>query len=246
MQNQNIYDNDTFFNGYMEIRNNPNSYNNLIEKPALFSLCPTFKDKDVLDLGCGYGENCNEFKRLGARHVLGIDISTKMLEVANKENKSDGIDFLCMSMDDISMLQQKFDIILSSLAIHYVEDFNQLVENIAKLLHKGGYFIFSQEHPITTATQIEDYWTKDKDGNAQYYNLSDYSVEGLRKTNWIINDVIKYHRSFSTLMNTLHDHGMMVEKILEPIPDERIMQTFPQFKKSKHKPDFLLMKARKV
>lgn len=77
---QNIYDNQDFFDGYKKLRDNPYSANNLEEKPALFYLAPDLQGKAVLDLGCGYGENCAEFKALGATIVLGVDISEKMLE----------------------------------------------------------------------------------------------------------------------------------------------------------------------
>ena len=79
-KSQNIFDNQEFFDGYKRIRSNKYSANNLEEKPALFSLSPDLSGKAVLDLGCGYGENCAEFKARGASAVLGIDISEKMLE----------------------------------------------------------------------------------------------------------------------------------------------------------------------
>ena len=70
-KSQNIYDNQEFFDGYKKLRDNQYSANNLEEKPALFSLAPDLQGKAVLDLGCGYGENCAEFKALGAATVLG-------------------------------------------------------------------------------------------------------------------------------------------------------------------------------
>ena len=90
-KSQNIFDNQEFFDGYKRIRSNKYSANNLEEKPALFSLAPDLAGKAVLDLGCGYGENCAEFKERGASRVLGIDISEKMLEVATAEHPD--IDF---------------------------------------------------------------------------------------------------------------------------------------------------------
>jgi SAM-dependent methyltransferase len=72
MPTQNIYDNPVFFDGYKKLRDNPNNANILEEKPALFSLSPDLCNKNVLDLGCGYGENCAAFKRLGAYKVVGI------------------------------------------------------------------------------------------------------------------------------------------------------------------------------
>lgn len=120
MGEQNIYDNQVFFDGYKKLRENPGAANVLVEKPALFSLCPSFVDKDVLDLGCGYGENCKEIAELGANKVVGIDISVKMLEVAEKENKRGNISFVRLSMNRLFELTSKFDIVLSSLAVHLI------------------------------------------------------------------------------------------------------------------------------
>ena len=246
MSEQNIYDNQTFFDGYKKLRDNPGAANVIVEKPALFSLCPNFTNKTVLDLGCGYGENCKEIAELGASHVVGIDISKRMLEIADKENKCNNVDFLQMSMNNLSELNQRFDIVLSSLAIHYIEDFDKLLQNINRMLNDNGLFIYSQEHPLTTALKKENYWSKDDNGTVLHYNLTDYSVLGERRTTWIVDDVIKYHRSFSSIINSLVTHEFIIEKILEPLPDEEIMNQYPSYKKYYHKPDFLLIRARKA
>lgn len=60
--------------------------NNLFEIPALFSMMPDLKGKRVLDLGCCFREHCKRFIEYGAKKVIGIDISEKMLEVAMAEN----------------------------------------------------------------------------------------------------------------------------------------------------------------
>jgi len=245
MNEQNIYDNPTFFEGYKKLRDNPNSANAVVEKPALFSLCPSFAGKTVLDLGCGYGENCKQVSNLGAVKVVGIDISEKMLQVANHENKNETVTFLRMSMNDLSGLNQEYDVVLSSLAVHYIEDFDRLLRNVYRLLNHDGVFIFSQEHPLTTALKKGDYWSEDNDGNVLHYNLTDYSALGERKTSWIVDNVIKYHRSFSSILNALIEAGFMIEKLLEPLPDEKILNQFPSYQKYYHKPDFLLVRARK-
>lgn len=52
MAQQNIYDNEIFFEGYKKIRDNEVNANNLFEMPALFSMMPDLTGKRVLDLGC--------------------------------------------------------------------------------------------------------------------------------------------------------------------------------------------------
>lgn len=245
MSNQNIYDNQIFFDGYKELRKNPSAANDLVEKPALFSLAPDLHSKTVLDLGCGYGENCAEFVRLGASRVTGLDISAKMLEVANEEKTSDKINFINMSMTDLDKLNEKYDVVFSSLAIHYVEDFDKLAKDVYAHLNEGGYFIFSQEHPLTTALMNQDYWTRNWKKERVHYNLTTYSVEGERKVTWFVDGVIKYHRTVSSIINALANAGFTIEKMLEPIPSEEIMEKYPAYKKYLHKPDFLFIKVRK-
>ncbi len=164
-KSQNIYDNQTFFDGYKKLRENPYSANNLEEKPALFSLAPDLTGKAVLDLGCGYGENCAEFKRFGAAKVTGVDISEKMLSIAKSENAD--IEFIHADMSDLSFVKGKYDVIFSSLAVHYIEDFNSFAISVFQLLNHDGYFIFSQEHPLTTAPIAGASWTKD----TEVYNI---------------------------------------------------------------------------
>lgn len=245
MSKQNIYDNEVFFNGYQKIRENKVNANILFEKPALFSLLPDLKDKSILDLGCGYGENCKEFIKMGASNVTGIDISVKMLEIAQKENSAPNIKYLNIPMEDINNLNKKYDVIVSSLALHYVQDFEGVCKNVYNLLQEKGLFIFSQENPLNTCFTTGERWTRDENGKKLYANISNYSVDGKRCSKWFVEDVIKYHRTFSSIINTLINSGFIIEKLLEPYPTEEIIKKYPDYKDNMHKPDFLLIKAAK-
>ncbi|MDD4761189.1 MAG: class I SAM-dependent methyltransferase, partial [Bacteroidaceae bacterium] len=244
MSNQNIYDNPEFFDGYKKLRGNPSAANDIVEKPALFSLAPDLHYKSVLDIGCGYGENCVQFIKLGATKVTGLDISAKMLEIAKNENSSPNILYVNKSMTDLNEITEKFDVVFSSLAVHYIEDFDKLVKDIYNLLNHGGYFIFSQEHPLTTALLTQNYWTRNPENERIHYNLTTYALEGERKVTWIVDGVIKYHRTISSIINSLANCGFIIEQVLEPIPSNDIMKQYPSYKKYIHKPDFLLIKVR--
>lgn len=245
MAKQNIYDNEIFFEGYKKIRDNEFNANNLFEIPALFSMMPDLNGKKVLDLGCGFGEHCMRLIHDGADQVIGIDISEKMLEIARKENSDSKISYINMPMEDIAQLNEQFDIVISSLAFHYVEDFSGVVKNIYKMLCKDGLFIFSQENPLCTCHSGANRWTRDENGNKLYLNLANYGVEGERESEWFVNNVKKYHRTFSTIVNTLIEAGFMIEKMIEPLPTDQLLEEYPEYKDLFHKPDFLLIKAKK-
>jgi len=245
MAQQNIYDNKTFFEGYKKIRENKANANNLFEIPVLFSILPDLKGKRVLDLGCGFGEHCKQFVDCGAEKVVGIDISENMLAVAKEENCDPKIQYINMPMENIAQLQEKFDVVISSLAFHYVEDFAGVIKNVYNLLDENGIFIFSQENPLCTCHSGTDRWTRDENGNKLYLNLANYGVEGERESVWFVDNVKKYHRTFSTIINTLIEAGFIFERMMEPLPTEELLEQYPDYKDLFHKPDFLLIKARK-
>lgn len=245
MSQQNIYDNNTFFEGYQKLRKNQNNANNVFEGPALFSLLTDLKDKTILDLGCGVGGHCLEFVNGGAKKVVGIDISKKMLEVAEKENHHSKITYLNLPMENLSSLNERFDFVVSSLAIHYVKDFEKLVSDVFNLLNDDGIFVFSQEHPFNTCFSGGERWTKDEEGNKLFANISNYSTDGLRESSWFVNGVKKYHRTFSSIVNTLVLKGFVIEKFVEPIPTEQMLEKYPEHKDLLHKPDFLVVRAKK-
>ncbi len=245
MARQNIYDNEVFYEGYKKIRENKNNANNLFEIPALLSLLPDLNGKRVLDLGCGFGEHCRMYIEKGADSVVGIDISEKMLEVAKSENSNEKITYLNMAMEDLGKLNMEFDVVISSLAFHYVEDFSGVVAQIYKMLSADGLFIFSQENPLSTCHSGGNRWTKDENGNKLYLNLSNYGIEGERESVWFVDNVKKYHRTFSSIVNSLVEAGFSIEKMIEPLPTEEILAEHPDQSDLFHKPDFLLIKAGK-
>ncbi len=53
MSRQNIFDNETFFEGYKSLRELDTNYNDLLEQPTMRKLLPDLMGKAVLDLGCG-------------------------------------------------------------------------------------------------------------------------------------------------------------------------------------------------
>lgn len=239
----NLYDNQEFFDGYKKLRSNKMSANNVEEKPAFFAKMPSLQGKSILDLGCGYGENCKTFAQMGANYVLGIDISEKMLSVAKEQNLLPNVEFRKMSMNNLTDMDRKFDVVVSSLAFHYIEDFGALICSIKNLMNDGGILLFTQEHPIATAPKSGIKWKT----NGDYIEgvlLTDYSEEGVRNVNWIIEHVIKYHRKTSTIINTIINQGFVIMEIDEPSVSNEIIQKEHCLSRCLHAPDYLIVKAK--
>ncbi|NMM63288.1 class I SAM-dependent methyltransferase [Clostridium sp. P21] len=243
---QNIYDNSTFYNSYINLRINSNGLNDVLEIPAFRSLLPDLNNKEILDLGCGYGENCKWYVSQGAKKVVGIDISEKMIERALKLYSDEKIEYKNTCMEEIKFRRESFDMVLSSLAFHYVYDFTDIVKRISNVLKPGGILIFSQEHPIATAKKIPNGWFQDENGKRLHWILDNYNEEGIRKQQWFVDGVIKYHRTTSTIVNTLVENGFNLVKMLEPTATKKAENLNTKLKQERKRPPFLIIKAQKV
>lgn len=240
---QNIYDDPTFFASYIALRQNPNSANEMLEKPALFSLAPDLGGKRVLDLGCGCGENCAEFFRRGAASVTGVDISERMLAVARQRAAGRGVPARRYggAARLRAAVRRRFQLAGGALC-------KRLPQALRRGLFPadaGGAFVFSQENPLTTAPSADEVWTRDENGGYLHYNLAAYSNGGRRTIHWFVDGVVKYHRTFSDVVNALAQAGFVVTAMREPIPSEADLERDPTLARKLHKPDFLLVQAKK-
>ena len=153
-----------------------------------------------------------------------------------------------MSMSELDKLSMKFDIVYSSLAFHYVPDFQKLANDIYNLLNEGGYLLFSQEHPIVTATfGGKQHYNKDGNGNYTSFTFSNYNQPGERDTFWYVDGVKKYHRTFSNIISALCRTGFFIDTVCEPLPIENATDFIPNISEKEFiKPTFLIVKARKL
>ena len=128
--------------------------------------------------------------------------------------------------------------------VEYVDDFSGVSENVYRLLSDGGIFLFSQEHPFSTCySGKEDRWTRDENGRKIHANIADYCVERRNDSTWFVEGFQRYHRMFSTIINTLSDTGFRILKIAEPYPTEELVRKYPEYYDLYHKPDFLFVKS---
>lgn len=111
MSKNNFYDSEGLFNEFKSIRENEVNFNDLVEKPILFSMLPDLNDKSVLDIGCGMGQHVKQYADMGAKSVLGIDISEKLLSIAEEKFNGENIEYQKKSFEDIDSINQQFDVV---------------------------------------------------------------------------------------------------------------------------------------
>lgn len=241
---QNIYDDPQFFDKYAELPRSKEGLSAANEWPEVKNLLPKLPGLRVLDLGCGYGWHCRYLKENGASSVVGIDLSEKMLEQARAQNNLEGIEYRQAAIEDISFQKNEFDLVFSSLAFHYVEDFSSICKTVYQVLKPGGHFVFSMEHPVFTSNEMQD-WIRNENGEVLHWPVDSYHSEGKRATKWLADNVIKYHHTFSSIMNALLNSGFKVTQVLEPTVSAETLKAHPEWSDENRRPMFLLVAAEK-
>ncbi|BDF03290.1 class I SAM-dependent methyltransferase [[Clostridium] hylemonae] len=238
---ENKYDSDSFFKKYSEMSRSQQGLKGAGEWSELQKVLPDFQGKRVLDLGCGYGWHCLYAAQNGAKYVLGTDISAKMLETAREKNSHERIEYRRCAMEDLELPDHSFDVVLSSLAFHYVKEFQPVVKKISRVLSPGGFFVFSAEHPVFTAHGTQD-WYYDEQGEILHFPVDNYYFEGKRDAVFLGEPVTKYHRTLTTYLNTLLENGFELLNIIEPQPPEDMLH-IPGMADEMRRPMMLIVKA---
>lgn len=241
---QNKYDDSIFFDKYSNMERSRKGLEGAGEWHELKKMLPDFQGKRVLDLGCGFGWHCRFAVENGAKSVVGVDISQKMLNEAKNKTKSEYIQYICRAIEDINFPDNSFDVIISSLAFHYIESFQDILSKINKCLSSGGDFVFSVEHPVFTAQGTQD-WYYDNKGNPMHWPVDKYFTEGIRKAVFLGEEVIKYHKTLTTYLNDLIKAGFEITGIVEPKPSEDLLHTVPGMLDELRRPMMLLVSSRK-
>ena len=240
---ENPYDNSSFFQKYSQMLRSTQGLEGAGEWRELQKLLPDFAGKRVLDLGCGYGWHCGYAAGHGAAYVLGTDLSERMLETARIKNSAPAIQYRRSAMEDLAFPEGSFDVVLSSLALHYVRDFGPLVENIFRWLTPGGAFVFSAEHPVFTAYGSQD-WYYGPGGEILHFPVDNYYYEGERDAVFLGEKVVKYDRTLTTYLNTLLSCGFRLKRVVEPQPPEDMLD-LPGMRDEMRRPMMLLVSAEK-
>jgi 2-polyprenyl-3-methyl-5-hydroxy-6-metoxy-1,4-benzoquinol methylase len=242
---QNVYDDAAFFAGYSGLERFGAGWERAMEHADLLALLPAVEGRRVLDLGCGAGQLAHHLATRGAAEVLGIDVSARMLTLARADWAHPRVTYRRGSIEEARFPAGRFDVVVSSLALHYVDDYRGLVARVAEWLTPGGVLVYSTEHPIYTARLPGDGWVLDDAGRRTRWALDRYADEGPREETWFVPGVRKVHRTLATLINGLVDARLVVERVVEPVPGEQFLQTHPLAGDERRRPVFLLVRARK-
>ena len=209
-----------------------NLYNTEYERPAMVELLPDdLTGLKVLDAGCAAGWYTDYFLKKGALPTA-IDISPRMVE-ATRRRTHNQVNVLCTDIAEaLPFSNQTFDVIVSSLALHYVKDWDLTFAEFTRILKPGGLFLYSVHHPM-----MDIHLSQGK----TYFNtepLCDYWKRGEETV-----EVNFYRRPLQQIVNTTLNY-FRLDCIKEPIPTPKFKEMKPEsYERLLERPNFLIVRA---
>lgn len=210
-----------------------------LEKPAIYSYLNDLKDKKILCLGCGDGQECDVIIQKGAKKVVGVDSSLYLIEGAKFSYDNPKIEFLCSKLEDLDFPKNSFDLIFSSLTLHYIKDWESLFKNLNKWLTKNGKIVFSTHHPLkwgSQTTRSKDFnkfmigYQKSKNPDFKDQIFGDYHTFRPIKDKFFGElEVVYYHRSISKMIQEIIAGGFKILDFSEPLPLPESQKLIPDF-----------------
>jgi ubiquinone/menaquinone biosynthesis C-methylase UbiE len=229
---------------------------NELNNPAMFRMLGNIRGKRVLDLGCGEGHNTRMLASRGAR-VIGVDFSEKMIALAIQEEKRKklGIDY---HISDACRLRwfknSSFDIVACFMALQDIEHYQGAINEVFRVLRKGGRFVFAIPHPCFEVRVIGGKWiggwvysrkpgVKDKETALNeklnkiplYYTVDRYFNHRCDIVNWNMKRLAKhfkttsFHRTLTDYATALARAGFLIARIDEPKPTKRGLSKYPEY-----------------
>lgn len=205
-------------------------WNDLLETPAMLELVERHvkRGTKALDLGCGTGLLTKELHDRGATPV-GIDLSERMISFARMDFPH--LEFFVARADRMPFGDQEFDLVASSLVVHYVKDLNPLFSEVSRVLRPDGHFVFSMHHPFEMISR------ECKDGvfkpvAAPYFNNDPYY--------WRMCDaqILSFHHTFEDIVRGLARAGFQVTDLRECRPDPSVKDSFKDYEYTSQFPTF--------
>lgn len=172
------------------------------EERAMLGLMPSgLQGQAVLDVGCGSGRYMLHALRRGAARVIGVDLSSQMLERAGTElatfQPAAEVDLVQGSLTALPVPDARANLTICALVVGHLDNLEQSLAELCRVTRPGGTLLCSDVHPIGHALG----WRRDFKAGDRHY--------AVRHTRHLYSD---WHAACATL-------ELRIEQVLEPMLD---------------------------
>jgi SAM-dependent methyltransferase len=192
--------------------------------PCVLNLCEGSDFSAVVDVGCGGGFLVKEISQKSGL-VVGVDMAAKNIDLGKQ---------LCSSLANVQLINdtienfaanhnQSFSLAIANMTLITCVNLSNILEAIKKIITPGGTLVATITHPCFWP----DYWAY---SDAEWFDYSrQIIIEGpFRISSEVSNCVTTHiHRPLSTYITMLVQNGFSIDRLVEPVPDEKTASRYP-------------------
>lgn len=215
------------------VRTQPLSLSDFTGRPPVLALCQPVDGLRVLDLGCGEGYCARQLRQMGAREVVGIDVSAGMIAAAQAQEAAaqDQGGVIRYHQGDATQLTAhapaSFDLVLSMFMFNYLtlQDTGRCMAEVARVLRPGGRFVFAAPHPLLPFLRPAEPPFYFAVGGAGYFSARDSRFPGkIWKRDGSALEVQLVHKTLEDYFSALREAGF------SSLPIVRELHVTPQIR----------------
>jgi SAM-dependent methyltransferase len=197
----------------------------------------------LLDIGCGDGQISRVLAANGAE-VVGVDPTRNQIVVAAE--RGGGPSYLRAAADRLPFATGAFDAAVACLVFEHIDAVDDAIAEVARVVRPGGRFSFFLNHPLLQTPGSG--WIDDHviDPPEQYWRIGPYLVEADTVEQVELGVYIRFiHRPLSRYLNALAEHGLVLERMIEPAPPAGFIERAPEYPDAATIPRLLYLRLRR-
>ena len=96
-----------------------------------------FKNKTILDIGCGMGMDSRQLYKCGF-DVTAIDLTEIAIKIARERAGNDNIGFKQGNAEHLDFKEEQFDYVWSNGVLHHTPNIQKAIDEVYRVLRRGG------------------------------------------------------------------------------------------------------------
>jgi ubiquinone/menaquinone biosynthesis C-methylase UbiE len=197
----------------------------------------------VLDIGTGEGQLARRAALAGSV-VTGVDpTEAQILEAVRRGGD---VTYARASASALPFADAAFDAAVACLVFEHIDDVDDAIAEVARVVAPGGRFVFFLNHPLIQTPGSG--WIDDQvlDPPEQYWRIGPYLTESSTFEQVEKGVFIRFiHRPLGRYVNALADAGLRLERMIEPAPPPGFLARAQEYTEAATVPRLLVLVARR-
>jgi SAM-dependent methyltransferase len=199
----------------------------------------------VLDVGTGDGQIARLAERThDGLTAIGIDPTDAQIQEAHRRGQVTG-GYARAGAANLPFADRSFDAVVACLVFEHIEDVDDAIAEVGRVLQPGGRFLFFLNHPLLQTPNSG--WIDDTILDEQYWRIGPYLTEDLSIEEVEKDVFIPFkHRPLSRYVNALAANGLLITRMEEPAPPPGFLAKAEEYAEAATIPRLLLLRCEKL